>query len=164
MQSGAAAAGSAATATTGPGGPAIPAAPAAGRSRAADPRSYVPRGQRQRTPAMNAGAVRPGAHLSVQSQQQLARGTLGAVNGKGPAQAVGFLADRRAMGFETPLVIRPPGFGAAGRDRPGSLGFDELDTAGVRERLLRRIDDLDHVTMRTGGGELGDGAADLGDR
>src|SRR5260370_33454274 len=94
MQFGAGAAGSAATATTGPGGQATPAAPAGGRSRAADPRSYEPRGQRQRTPAVNAGAPGPGAHLSGQSQQQPARGPAGAVTGESPAQALGLLAGR----------------------------------------------------------------------
>src|SRR5260370_30463910 len=101
---------------------------------------------------MNAGAVGPGAHLSVQPQQQLARGTVGAVNGKSPAQAIGFLADRDAMVVETPLVIRTPSLGAAGRDGAGSLRVDELDAGGDRERLLRRIDDTDHATHPTAGG------------
>src|SRR5438093_821135 len=137
---------------------------AAGRNRAAAPRSYVPRGQRQRTPAMNPGTVRPGAHLSVQSQQQLTRGTVGAVNGESPAEAIGFLADRCAMAVEAPLVVRAPGLGTAGRDGARPLRLDELDPAGVRERLLRRIDDLDHVTMGAGGGELRDCPAHLRDR
>src|SRR2546430_1411261 len=101
---------------------------------------------------MNAGAVGPGAHLSVQPQQQLARGTVGAVNGKSPAQAIGFLADRGAVVVETPLVIRTPGLGTAGRDGAGSLRLDELDAAGVRESLLGQIDTVwaaSHSRSRT---------------
>src|SRR4029078_8870310 len=87
-------------------------------------------------------------------RQQRGRGSVGAVDGEAPAEPVGLGSDLGAVTRDPRVVLRLPGFGAAGGDGAGAVGFDELDAAGIGKGLLGGIDDLHGVTMRAGGGEL----------
>ena len=56
---------------------------------------------------------------------------------------------------EPRLVVGAPVLGAAGGDLAAAFGLDELDAAGIGEGFLGRIDDLDQMALRAGGGKLG---------
>src|SRR4051812_5063191 len=136
----------AAAATTAPAGSAARAAPAAGQIRAGGPSCGAP-GAEVRVPLIDPGAARPDTHSRMQVEQQLARRPVGAMDDEAPAQAIRLGADFGAVALDALLVLLAPGFGAADRDRVAVLGIDELDAPGERERLFRRIDDLDHVAL-----------------
>src|SRR6202011_2840127 len=126
--------------------------------------SRLPPGPRHRVPAVEAGAVGPGAHLGVQPQQQIARRAIGAVNAEAPTEPVAFGADFAAMAAHARFVFLAPRFGTARGDRAGAFRLDELDTAGIGEGLLGGIDDLHHVAARAGPRELRDRAQHVADR
>ncbi len=65
---------------------------------------------------------------------------------------------------EQRLVVVAPGFGTAGGDAACAFRLDEFNPSGVGKGFFGRIDDLDHVAMRAGGGELGDDVASVADR
>ena len=91
---------------------AVRAAPAARRRRAEGPSWKPPRG-RQRVPAVDAGAVRAGAHAGMQPQQQVGGRPVGAVDRERPAEPVGLGADLGAVALHPGLVLLAPGLGAA---------------------------------------------------
>src|SRR4029079_20952 len=96
--------------------------------------------------------------LSV-SALAAARGVAGGA--KALAELVGLGSDLAAVTRDPRVVLRLPGFGAAGRDGAGAFRLDELDAAGIGKCLLAGIDDLHGVTMRAGGGELRKRGANL---
>src|SRR6185312_17138581 len=82
------------------------------------------------------------AHAGVQGEQQFGRRPVGAMHGETPRSQVGGGADGVAVARDQAVIVATPGFGAAGGDTAGALRLDELDTSGIREALLGRIDDL----------------------
>src|SRR5262245_33855095 len=100
----------------------------------------------------------------MQREQQVVRGPVSAVNGEAPAEPVDFGADFRAMPRDARLIVGAPVLGAARGDLAAAFRLDELDAAGEGERLFRRVDDLDKVSLRAVFGKLRQQLLDLADR
>ena len=95
-------------------------------------------------------------HARMQRQHEFARRPVGAMDDEAPAEMIGFGADLGTMALEPLHIIVAPGFGAAGGDAARAFRIEKLDAAVIRERLFRRIDDLQHMAMRARAGELRD--------
>src|SRR5712671_5957574 len=100
------------------------------------------------------GAMSEPAALAAESlmelEQELGRRPVGAVNDEAPAEPLGLGADFGAVARNPRLVVLAPVLGPAGRDGAGPFRLDEFDAPSVRESLLGGVDDLHHVTQRSG--------------
>ncbi len=95
---------------------------------------------------------------------ELGGGAVGRMGREQPVESAGLGADLVAVQREPRGVVLRPALGAARRDHAEALGLDELDAAGIRERLFGGIDHLHHRAMRAGAGQARERGFDLRDR
>src|SRR3974390_289605 len=103
-------------------------------------------------------------HARMDRKQKLGRPAINAMDDKTPRMLFTFRAQRRPMVGDQLLVIVAPRLGAARGHAAETLGLDELDSAGVWEGFLRRVDYLDAMAARPGGGQLPDDLTELTNR
>src|SRR5215471_242334 len=154
-----------ATATTGSAGSEARAEPAVRRKRGGCRLSQLP----LHRAGFGGGAMMPDAatlatQALMQLEQQLGRRPVGPVNDEAPAEPIGLGADFGSVARNSRYVILAPVLGSAGRDGAGPFRFNEFDAPRVRKGLLCGIDDLHHVTERSGCRQPGERRLDLGER
>src|SRR6202034_2730917 len=103
------------------------------------------------------------ADAGVEGEKKVARGTVGAMDRKAPAEPIGLGADLRPVAAHARRIIRPPRLRAAGSEAATTFRLDEFDASPIRKRLFGGIDDLHDMAVRAAAGELRDGASDLAD-